>query len=163
MDTLLEQYGRTILYAFTGLIALTFVVTLTMTTNNPVSQKISSNFYHRDTETTNAANLNLVQPTITLKQTTYGTNGGNIHIYPETSGVHNFKNDIVLTDNGVTIPSSNVHYRIMSVNLRDTNNTDNAIAQVPSAGYYMIKYWYRSPSNNTVATYITTVVVHDKY
>lgn len=168
MDTLLEQYGRTILYAFVGLIALTGVVTLTMTTNNPVSKKISDNFYERDTEMTNAGNLSLVHPTITLKQSSYTTNSGNIHIYPEYSGIHNFKDDIVLTDNGATIPSSNVHYRIMSVNLRNNNETDNAIKQdnasgKPEEGYYMIKYWYRSPANNTVATFITTVVVHNKY
>lgn len=167
MDTLLEQYGRTVLYAVIGVLIFANIAMFVADTDNPISDTVSDNFYSRSTETTNASNLSLVHPTITLKDSSYNTNSGNIHIYPEYSGVHNFKDDIILTDNGVTISSSNVHYRIMSVNLRNNNNTDNKIEQnssgKPAEGYYMIKYWYRSPSNNTVATFITTVVVHNKY
>lgn len=149
MENFFEQYGLTILKTFCATLCLSFLVFFAIKPDNAITRGITDSFYSTPSESTNESIMSQIKPTITLTDTIHGTKRTNIHIYP-TDSSHNFKDDIILTDNGSVIPSSNVSYKILST------------AWTPSSlvpGFYQIRYYYRAANSMTV-TFVTTVVVH---
>ena len=169
MHHFMEHYGKLILYAIVGILCVRLFFSFFLGDNTAVSDGADKSFYHQRDEETMQRWQNMTMPTIVLvdkqnlesKNTYYTTDGNSIHLYlgknngntVTSDGLNlvNFKNYIELTDCGRKVDCQLVNYRILSTNYNYAN---------PSEGYYLIKYWYRSPFNDTVTTYIVTLVVH---
>lgn len=154
MHNFFEQYGRMILLAFIASISIGILAFYTINEESPISDGTDA-MYERETERTNE-DLTIVQhPVIELAYKKWNNVWGNIpgciHLFAREVPTHDFKSDIILTDNGQTLDCSSVNFRMMST----AYNTAN-----PQPGYYEIKYWYTSPTTNFTTTYLATVVIH---